>query len=75
MLRTRFDRFKIKARMEKAGIEKFEELAKAAGISPTTLYNTMDNYNWRGATIDHVANALDCSPLELLTVDDVSQTA
>lgn len=72
MLRTRFDRFKVKTRMEKAGIVKFEDLAEKAGISPTTLYNTMDSYSWRGATIDYVADALSCSPLELLTVDEVS---
>ena len=71
MLKMRFDRFKVKREMGQIGIGTFKDLAKIADISPTTLYNTMDQYDWRSATIHSVAAALNCDPLNLLTVDSI----
>lgn len=55
--------------MESLGIETFEELAKLAKVSPTTLYNALDGYNWRSTTLDAIANALGCSSRDITTID------
>jgi lambda repressor-like predicted transcriptional regulator len=68
-LKTRIDRFKVKQRMEALGIDTFEELAKRAKLSPATLYNALDGYNWRSTTLDAIANALGCSSREITTID------
>ena len=68
-MKTRIDRFKVKRRMEVEEIDTFENLAKDAGLSPTTVYNALDGYNWRSTTLDAIAAALGCNPFEILTVD------
>lgn len=68
-MNTRIDRFKIKRRMRQVEIDTFEALAKKAEISPTTLYSAMDGYNWRATTLDALAAALECNPLDIVTVD------
>ena len=71
MKRTRIDRFKTKRLMESRGFSALQDLADAASISQTTLYSVLDTYAWRCATLDAIANALGCSPLDILTVDEV----
>ena len=71
MKRTRIDRFKVRNRMPNAPrqITTFEELAKAANISQTTIYSAIDSYSWRAATLDAIANALGCCSMDILTID------
>lgn len=68
-MNTRIDRFKVKRRMESEGIDTFETLAKEAKLSPTTVYSALDGYNWRSTTLDAIAAALGCNPLDIVTVD------
>lgn len=70
MKRTRIDRFKVKKEMDKRKFGAFQDLADAAGISPTTLYSVLDSYSWRAATLDAIAHALDVPSISLLTIDD-----
>ena len=56
--------------METIGLEKFEDLAKRAGLSTATVYNALDGYNWRSQTLDAIANALGCSPRDIITIDE-----
>lgn len=67
----RLDRYKVKQRMEGIGIVHFKDLAVAAGINESTIYNTLDSHNWRSVTVENIARALECNPLELLTVDEI----
>lgn len=73
MKRTRIDRYKVRGKMSSAPqpFNTFEELANAASISPNTIYSAVDSHSWRGATLDAIAHALGCSPLDILTVDEV----
>lgn len=71
-MNTRIDRFKVKRWMEQEGIETFDQLAKLARLSPTTVYNALDGYNWRSTTLDAIAKALGCNPLDIVTVDDAA---
>jgi len=73
MMKTRIDRFKVKQVMEKQNIEALQDLAPLAKISPTTLYNVLDSYAWRAATLDAIADALKVNPLSLLTVDEIAE--
>jgi DNA-binding Xre family transcriptional regulator len=68
-MKTRIDRFKVKRRMENVGIDTFEKLAEKAKLSPTTVYNALDGYNWRATTLDAIAAAIGCNPLDIVTVD------
>lgn len=74
MRKTRIDRFKVKKEAEQKGIGTLQDLAPLAGISPTTLYNVLDSYSWRAATLDAIANALKVESIALLTVDDVMES-
>jgi DNA-binding Xre family transcriptional regulator len=71
MVRARIDRYKVRQLM-KGRYDKLEDLAAAARISPTTVSTGTDSYSWRSSTLDAIANALGCSPLDILTVDEVN---
>jgi DNA-binding Xre family transcriptional regulator len=64
---TRIDRFKVRTRMDQLGIETYQELAKLAGVSEATVYNSLDGYNWRSQTLDALATALRCAPTDIIT--------
>lgn len=66
----RLDRFKVRQRMNECQIEHYKELAVLAQLNENTVYNALDSYNWRAITVDSIAKALRCSPLELITVDE-----
>jgi DNA-binding Xre family transcriptional regulator len=67
---TRLDRYKIKQQMLRCKLEYFRELIDLAGISQTVFYTSLDNHKWRSQTLDALANALRCSPFDLLTIDN-----
>jgi hypothetical protein len=75
MQQTRLDRYKIKQQMLRCKLEYFRELIDLAGISQTVFYTSLDSYKWRSQTLDALANALRCNPLDLLTVDHVGEPA
>ena len=69
MLKTRIDRYKLRQAM-KGRFETLEELAIAAGISPTTMSKATDTHAWRATTLDAIAHALEIQPVLLLTMDE-----
>jgi len=75
MQRTRLDRYKIKQQMLRCKLEYFRELIERAGISQTVFYTSLDSYKWRSQTVDALANALQCSPFDLLTIDNAGGDA
>ncbi|HRW04468.1 MAG TPA: hypothetical protein P5121_05215 [Caldilineaceae bacterium] len=75
MQRTRLDRYKVKQQMLRCKLEYFRELIDRAGISQTVFYTSLDSYKWRSQTVDALANTLQCSPLDLLTVDNAGDYA
>lgn len=70
MLRTRIDRYKVRLQMAKCRMERFEDLIEKAKISQTTFYASVDSHAWKSRTLDSLADALGCAPLELLSVDE-----
>ena len=62
------DKNKIRHLMIDKGIERFTDLATEAGISQTTLFTAMDSDRWRAQTVDRLAKALGCSPLDIITI-------
>jgi DNA-binding Xre family transcriptional regulator len=65
MNRTRLDRFKVVSRWS----GRLDDLAKKADMSPNTLYNALDGYNWTSTTLDKIAAALGCRSIDIITVD------
>lgn len=72
MLKTRIDRYAIKVAM-RGKFDTFGELAKAAGISTTTMTKATDSNNWRSDTLDSIANALSVTPKSLLSEEEVEE--
>lgn len=70
MQKIRIDRYKIKMKMD-GKFDTFGDLAKAANISSTTMTKATNSYEWRASTLMALADALGCSPLDILHVDDV----
>ena len=69
-MNTRLDRYKIKQKMKEADIGgELRDLAKVANVGEATIYRSVDSHRWSAKTLDAIANALKCNPLELLTVD------
>lgn len=67
LVNTRIDRYKVRTRMEQLGIDTYQELAKLAGLSEATIYNSLDGFNWRSQTLDALAIALRCAPTDIIT--------
>lgn len=74
-MNTRIDKFKVKRFMEKVeDVYTLEDLAERAGVHSNTMYNVLDSYRWKSATLDAIARALGCNPKDILTVD-IEETA
>ena len=67
------DKAKVQHRMIDAGVHAFTELAAMADVSQTTLFVAMDTERWQARTVNKLAVALKCSPLDLITVDEVKK--
>lgn len=61
------DKDKIRHRMIDTGFDTFLELAEAADVSQTTLFQAMGTNRWQARTVDKLAKKLQCSPLDLIT--------
>jgi len=61
------DKGKIRHRMIDTGFDTFVELAEAAGVSQTTLFQAMGTSKWQARTVNKLAEKLQCSPLDLIT--------
>ena len=70
-MKTRLDRYKIRQHMAIQKMNKFQDLIERADVSQTAFYTSMDSHKWKSQTLDALANALNCSPFELLTVDTI----
>lgn len=68
-MNMRLDRYKVKQRMLSLRIEHFKELAEKAEIGENTIYQALDSHKWRSTTVASIAKALDCNPLDLITID------
>lgn len=65
------DKAKIKHRMIDSGLDTFVQLAEKADVSQTTLFQAMDTERWQARTVRKLARTLNCSPLDLITVEEV----
>ena len=65
------DKDKIQHRMIDNGIYSFVKLAENADVSQTTLFQAMDTNRWQARTVEKLATELKCSPLDLITVEEV----
>lgn len=63
------DKAKIKHRMIDRGFDTFVELAEEAEVSQTTLFQAMGTNRWQARTVEKLATKLECSPLDLITVE------
>ena len=68
----RLDRYKVKQRMNDIRLEHIIELATLADLHSNTIYNALDSHKWVSTTVEKIAKALQCNPLELITVDEDS---
>lgn len=73
MMRTRIDRYKVRLHMAQRKIDRFEDLIEKSKISQTAFYASVDSHTWKSRTLDALADALGCTPLDLLTVDEVAE--
>lgn len=73
-MRMRVDRFKVLGQMSKQQIEHFSDLAALSGLAKNTVSSVLDSYDWKSQTVNKMAVALKCSPLELITVDDFTDS-
>ena len=67
------DRFKVKFRMLELGMDRYSDLAREAGITDRTVRNVVGTGNWRADTVSKIAVALQCNPLELITVEQIGE--
>ncbi len=65
----RIDERRVKMFMAIRGIETQEQLAKLAGLHPTTLVKIFKGRNFSSETLEKLAAALECNPLDLLAVE------
>lgn len=66
----KIDRLVIKARMLQCGIETQVELARRSGLPTPTVSRVIGGQRpFLSSTVDRLAQALACSPLDLLTND------
>ena len=57
-MRIIFDKEAFGAAMKRAGYNTYEELAEAAGISPTTIYNMAAGKNFTKQTLEKLCSLL-----------------
>lgn len=67
MMRTKIDRQKVRIHMAMRKLETFDSLIERSGIAQTTFYASLDSPDWKGKTLDALANALNCQPWDLVS--------
>jgi len=65
----RIDERRVKLFMAIRGIETQDELAKRAGLHPATLVKLFKGSNFTAETLDKLARAFECNPLDLIAVE------
>lgn len=68
-MRTVVSKRKLKRWMAIRDFERFEDLAVAAKISPTTIYRIVETNKFNGKTLDAIAQALGVNPMDLLEAE------
>lgn len=66
---TKISKKKVKMWMVLRGIDRVEDLAAKADMSPTTVYTSWDSNRYRGETLDKLAGALGVHPFDLLDAE------
>jgi DNA-binding Xre family transcriptional regulator len=59
----------VRVFMADRGINTVEELAKKAGVSSVTIRRLFAGEEFRSSSLHSLAQALNCNPLDLLTVE------
>lgn len=67
------DPAKVDYRKERRGIESDADLAKRAKLNKNSMTNVRQRREWKSSTAIKLAAALDCSPLDLVTVEGAPQ--
>ena len=65
-------RYKVRERMNTLGMENYTDVTRAGGPHQNTIYGVLDSDNWNSKTLSKIAVALQCSPFELITIEDDS---
>jgi hypothetical protein len=68
-MKTIISKRSVRMWMAIRGIERFEDLAEKAEVSPTTIYTIMDTNRFTGKTLDALAGALNVHPFDLLEAE------
>jgi DNA-binding Xre family transcriptional regulator len=68
------DEYKVKLRMLELRMDHYSDLAREAGITDRTVRNVVGTGNWRADTVSKIAVALQCNPLDLITVEQIGET-
>lgn len=55
--------------MERAGIETYQELAAAADVHPNSLTRIIGKGGWKSETVEKLAKALSCNPIDMMETD------
>jgi DNA-binding Xre family transcriptional regulator len=67
------DEYKVKLRMLQLRMNRYSDLARKAGITDRTVRNVVGTGNWSADTVLKIAVALQCSPLDLITVEQIGE--
>lgn len=67
------DEYKVKHKMLLKKIDHYSDLAQKAGISARTARDVLGSDKWRADTVTKIATALECNPLDLITVVGINE--
>jgi len=67
--RLRIDRTRVQALMTLHGVDTMQELSERSGVHVNTLTVVLRGGRWSAKTIERLAIALDCNPVDLLVAD------
>ncbi|MCD6290359.1 MAG: helix-turn-helix transcriptional regulator [Anaerolineae bacterium] len=65
----KIDERKVRVFMAMRGIDTVRDLARKAGIHEDTVWKVFKGRNFTAETLERLATALECNPLDLLTVE------
>jgi lambda repressor-like predicted transcriptional regulator len=61
------DRERVEILMKREGIQTFRELSEKSGLHKNTLTKVLSGQTWDSRTVEKLAGALNCSPIDLQT--------
>lgn len=66
---VRIDKHKVKVLMALRNIDTQRELVKRSGLHESTVIKVLNGEGFKSETLERLAGALECSPMDLLRVD------